>query len=159
MKAIASLRVPVLDLDGYRLRLHEHMTQVLKEATTKWLESTAHYVPVWSGASRATFSPLASQVEYALSISPVVPSRESIGLDNATGLFETNTTPGLYTFTYITTLPWLIINENYDARQWGFHLKNPGPYHFQRRGDTAVRMYSNGITLPDLRPFIHSVVI
>ena len=159
MKAILTARVPKLDLAGYRTKLHEHMTQCLKEAAKKWLESIAHYIPVWSGASRSTFSPLASHVEYALNISPVVTARIHFEMDYGIAEWTTDPISGQYVFSYVTTLAHLIINENYDATQWGFHLRQPGPYHFQARGDTAFSMYAAGVSLPDVSKFIRSVTI
>ena len=55
-----------------------------------------------------------------------------------------------------TTLPWLIINEYYDARQWDFHLKHPGPYHFQEAATEALESYLSTELedLPSIRAFI-----
>ena len=56
---------------------------------------------------------------------------------------------GRYVFTVPTTLPWLIINEYFDATQWGFHLKKPGPYDFQKKGQAAFRKFAETVRLPD----------
>ena len=167
MKAILTARVPILDLEGYRTKLHEHMIQCLKEAAKKWLESTAHYIPVWSGASRSTFSPLASHVEYALDISPVVAARVHFEMDYGTAEWTTDPVNGKYIFSYYTSLAHLNINERYNANLFinphtgtpYFHLKTPAPYHFQARGDTAFSMYAAGVELPDISKFIRSVTI
>jgi hypothetical protein len=159
VKVTLTARVPELDLEGYRTVLHEYMTQCLKEAAKKWLESTAHYIPVWSGASRSTFSPLASHVEYALDISPVVAARVHFEMDYGTAEWTIDPNEGKYIFSYVTSLAHLIINENFDATQWGFHLHVPGPYHFQARGDMAFSMYAMGVELPDISRFIHGMTV
>ena len=50
---------------------------------------------------------------------------------------------------YTTSLPWLIINEYFDATQWGFHLKKPGPYDFQAKGLAAFLKFAEKVRLPD----------
>jgi hypothetical protein len=128
-------------------------------------------MPVWSAASRATFAPLASQVEYALGYSPVsdAPNRIDIGIgaspgDN--GTFQRGETPGVYSFTYSTTLPHLIVNEYHNANNFppkngrSFHLTDPGPYRFQEKGKAAFLKYASEITLPGVSLFTaHTITI
>ena len=105
---------------------------------------------MWSGASRATFLALARNIEYNIPIFPEVPSRVSQGEAQSAGKLDRGeTTPGRYVFTYKATLPWLIINEYFDATQWGFHLKKPGPYEFQIKGQAAFRKFAETVRLPD----------
>lgn len=156
MKLTPDFKALKINLPRFRRALHEQLSEKLAESCRIWLttvvkESTAVGLPIWSAASIATFSPLASQVAYALALSPVsdAPNRVSLGLANGIGLFEPGTQkPGLYTFTYQTTLSHLIINESYDATQWGLHLKNPGPYYFQLRGEHAFRSFASTLVLP-----------
>lgn len=159
MKAILTARVPELDLAEYKNTLHEFMVSRLKEAATKWLDETAMSIPVWSGSSRTTFSPLASHVEYALSIGATAPNTVNIGLEYGEATYEVNQTPGIYKFSYTTSLPRLLVNEKFDATQWGFHLINPGPYEFEKRGETKFEFYAASVELPDATLFIHGVII
>jgi hypothetical protein len=169
MRLSAQFQVPRVNISRYRQALHEHLSEALAQAGTAWLQATAtEIVPVWSAASRATFSPLASYVGYVLSLSPVAdaPNRIQLGIDNGQATFEADRDSGVYSFSYSTTLPHLIINEYFNAntfidpltgRQY-FHLKNPGPYHFQEAGRRAFeRFAANDIQLPDLTDFVDTL--
>jgi hypothetical protein len=119
-----------------------------------WLETTVlAEVPVWSGASRATFLALARNIEYSIPIAPVSPSRIGEGIAAGSGVMETNAGSGRYVFRYGTTLPWLIVNELNDATQWGFHLRKPGPYDFQEKGRAAFQRFAEKVRLPS--PFAY----
>jgi len=89
------------------------------------------------------------QLEYNIPIFPVAPSRVDRGMSESSGSLEADATKGRYVFQYQTTLPWLIINEYFDATQWGFHLKKPGPYDFQKKGQAAFRKFAETVRLPD----------
>lgn len=156
MRLYGEFQAPKVDFGAFTRALHEELTKALAGGARAYLQMVVPKdkeagVPVWSGASRGTFSELASYVEYAIALAPVgdAPDRVSLGMSTGTAFFDPgSTTPGLYTFTYQTWLPHLIINEYYDARQWGFHLKNPGPYHFQEDGQVAFETYASTVDLP-----------
>ncbi len=172
MHLTAVFQLPSVDMGKFRQALDERLIRETAQGAVKWLtkvieEATPRVgMPVWSAASRATFTPLASQVEFALAYSPVAgaPNRIDIGIgaspgDN--GTFERGETPGLYSFTYSTTLPHLIINEYYNANTFldpegkpYFRLKDPGPYHFQEKGKAAFLKYASEVSLPDVRSFV-----
>lgn len=150
------------DIDGYKAALHEHMSRVIAEAATQWLGAVVQRIPVWSGASRATFVPLASLVGFEVNIDPVARTRFGLGLENAEGNVEADGGKGLYEFTYSTTLPHLIWNEfhnaNIDPDPTKFpppaELHNPGPYEFQKLGLQAFDQFASDVTLPDPSDFI-----
>ena len=106
-------------------------------------EPTDVGIPIWSGASVATFSKLASKVGLGMSINTAgdAPDRIRLGEENSEATFTPDRDSGIYSFSYVTTLPHLIVNEYHDATQWGFNLKHPGPYHFQEKGQEAFRDY------------------
>jgi hypothetical protein len=150
MKFTGTLRAPRIDLDKYRRVLDKHLREAIAQALMEWLEATVMAeVPVWSGASRATFLALARNIEYNIPIFPVAPSRISRGVSESSGSLEADEMKGRYVFTYQTTLPWLIINEYFDATQWGFHLRKPGPYDFQKKGEAAFRKAAATVRLPN----------
>ena len=121
MKFTGSLAAPRLDLSAYRRAMDKHLREAIAQALMAWLEATVlAEVPVWSGASRATFRALANHIEYNIPIFPVAPSRISRGEAESSGSLETDEAKGRYVFKYQTTLPWLLINEYFDATQWGF---------------------------------------
>ncbi len=166
MRLTAKFQVPRVNFNRFRQALHENLSQSLAEAAKQWLSavvpaSTMEGIPVWSGASRATFLRLASYVEYVFAFAPVAdaPDRIEFGLANGTGTFEMDAVQGIYRFSYSTTLSHLIINEYYNANTFinpktdkpYFHLKRPGPYHFQEAGERAFRQFASGIELPGWR--------
>jgi len=150
MKFTGTLRAPRIDLDKYRRLLDTKLREAIAQAIFEWLEATVlAEVPVWSGASRATFLALARNIEYDIPISPVAPSRLGQGMSASSGSLEADAMKGRYVFHYSTTLPWLCINEVADATQWGFHLKKPGPYDFQKKGAAAFRRFAENVRLPN----------
>lgn len=166
----ALFEIPRVDWNRFRAALHERLVTALSEATRKYLEATAvAAVPVWSGASRATFSPLASHVSFALATMPVAgaPNRIDLGLANGTGLWTAGERQGVYAFTYSTTLPHLIINEYYNANTFTnpetgkpyFHLHRPGPYHFQEAGARAFDEVAATVRLPGWDAILDSTFI
>jgi hypothetical protein len=156
MKWTGAFSAPRLDLNVYREILHRHMSEVIAQAVLTWLSAVVDQIPVWSGASRATFIPLAAKIEYAIPISPVVGSRVALGMGSSQGDVVMDQGRGLYTFEYGTTLPWLIwneyhnANENPDATKWPppAKLQRPGPYQFQRLGQDAFRKFAEQVALP-----------
>jgi len=170
MHISATFHAPRVNFARFRQSLHEQLSEALAQAATVWLQATAtEIVPVWSAASRATFSPLASHVGYVLALSPVAdaPNRIDLGIANGTGTFETDASQGLYRFTYSTTLPHLIINEYYNANTFinpntgmpYFRLRNPGPYHFQEAGQRAFREFASGVELPGWGSILDTVTL
>jgi hypothetical protein len=145
MKFTADFKCPrIVD---YKSFLDKFMQEVLKEAVKTWLQATViAEVPVWSGASQATFVKLATAVDESWPILPEVPSRIPQGTSESTGQLEV--TGNQYLFSYSTTLPWLITNEYTDATQFGIHLRKPGPYDFQTKGVVAFLQYSDTVQLP-----------
>lgn len=168
----ANFQFPKVDMAAFQRALDERLVRATTQGAVVWLtkvieDSTPRAgMPVWSAASRATFLPLASQVEYGFAHSPVsdAPNRIDIGIgaspgDN--GTFERGETPGVYSLTYSTTLPHLIINEYHNANSFldkngdqHFYLTNPGPYHFQEKGKAAFLKHASEVTLPDVPVFI-----
>jgi hypothetical protein len=155
MKLTGTFKAPRIDLSAYRRALDKHLREEIASALYEWLQTTVIMeVPVWSGASAATFQILANSIRYNIPISPVAPSRIPRGIAESMGSgLETDEARGRYVFTYRTTLPWLIINEYFDARQWGFHLTKPGPYEFQKKGLATFRACAENVRLPN--PFVY----
>jgi hypothetical protein len=159
MKFKAKYRAPRLDLARFKKALDREMTDLLTKAAAEWLHNTADTIPVWTGASRATFSVLASAAGYQLDPGfAVAPDSRVASADfgAGTGTFLADTKDGRYTFSYHSTLPHLYINENYDARPWGFRLTTPGPYHFEEKGAEAFKAYVAGIGMTGITAFVTS---
>jgi len=162
MKLKAKFMAPLINIDKFRNALHQKLSEALTQACVTWLntvikESTAVGLPIWSGASISTFTPLASQVGFELASGPIEGVKKRVA--DGVGLFEPGTKQaGLYTFTYATDLKHLTINEYRDVSQW-IHLKTPGPYHFQEKGKNAFLEFAKTIELPGWGEFTDVTVI
>ncbi len=156
MKFTGVFHAPRLNEASYRKLMQERLTDALTEAAVQWLGAVVPNIPVWSGASAATFLPLARKVAYGNS-----PIPNNYGLRHAEGDFDPGKSdPHRYVFTYSTTLAHLIWNEFHNANvdpdptKWPppAVLRNPGPYEFQKLGQEAFEKYAAGVSLPN--PFV-----
>jgi hypothetical protein len=165
MKFTAKLQIPRLRLRQYRSQLEKELTEITKEAARVWLNAavvdlatTGVGIPVWSGASRETFIHLARSVSFLLAIhpSPTAPDRRGLGERRSSGGLSIDPQAGKYHFQYHTDLFYLIYNEFNNANtELGFHLKHPGPYHFQRAGQQAFERFAEKVRLPNPFDFLH----
>ena len=150
MSFSGSLIAPQIDLRKYKAFLNKELPKFLNQAAARWLNATAiAIVPVWSGASRATFLKLASAVSFQLSIgrSPTAPNRVSLGKSKSSGGIKINKSKGTYFFFYQTTLEHLVHNE-FNPPPAGFNLIKPGPYRFQEAGAAAFTVFAAKAVLP-----------
>lgn len=161
MKFHGTFRSPSLDLSSYLDRLHKELTEAIQGAAREWLHATVTEIPVWSGASVATFLKLSQQVAFPLGVSPVTgaPNRISLGQGKSFGAVEMNRQTGKYTFQYSTTLAHLIYNEFNNANitpdpTLFAQLHNPGPYNFQAKGADAFDRVAGRVKLPNPSGFI-----
>lgn len=154
MKIKATFKVPRVNFSKYRKALQETLGEAIAQAAFEWLGATTASIPVWSGASLATFQPLASQVGMTLAISPVTRfSGINLGLSNATGSVTADADRGVFKFEYSTTLEHLIYNEFNNANispDPGLfaRLLQPGPYAFQKKGLEAFKKVADDVRLP-----------
>lgn len=164
MKFTATFKAPRLDGTKLGELMRECLVEHLTNAAVEWLGAVTPKIPIWSGASIATFLPLAQLAGYPLTLyargSPLslgIQSRVSLGLENAEGSFNVDEGAGTYTFTYSTTLAHLIWNEFHNANidpdptKWPppAVLRQPGPYEFEKAGEEAFKKYAEGVRLPN----------
>jgi hypothetical protein len=159
MKFTAQFSVPRIDVSAYQKALDQHMTQAIAQALMVWLEAVLAEIPVWSGASRATFTKLASAISYSIPISPTVIDRTGTGQASGDGGMVMDKATGEYTFTYSTTLPWLIWNEYHNANvdpdpSLFYRVLKEGPYNFQVVGARAFLRFADNVDLPPVKPFV-----
>jgi hypothetical protein len=135
-----------------------------------WLEAVLAEIPVWSGASRATFVKLATAISYSLPVAPAAVNaahglfttridRTGKGSAQSEGELTASKETGEYTFTYSTTLPWLIWNEYHNANvepdpTLFYRLIKPGPYNFQAIGARAFLRVADKVDLPPVAPYV-----
>lgn len=155
MRFTGELRRIGLDLTKYRKTLDRHLRNEIEEAARQWLRAVLIHIPIWSGASVATFHRLASQVQMSdrTRVPPKdgVKSRADLGESRSEGEFKTD--GDFYRFEYATTLRHLVYNEFNNANSVPdpglfAQLINPGPYRFQAAGQVAFREYARTVRLP-----------
>ena len=163
MKFKCSFQIPRINIAAYAKVLDQRMREALAESLLTWLDTVVMSVPVWSGASRATFLALASTIGAPVDTAGDGPfDRTFVGRSNGRGELEIDQRAGRYAFVYGTTLPWLIWNEYFNANvdpdptKWPppAKLRTPGPYHFQEKGARAFLSYAEGVALPAVAPFV-----
>ncbi len=145
-----------LSLTAWQKAADVELTKLIKDSARVWLNATVlSVIPVWSGASRASFLKLARAVSFPLSITGLkaTPGQTrgalgpSIGFQQSTGKLVTDAKKGVYTFAYSTSLFHLVFNEFNNANQSPVagrlysRLKQPGPYNFQKLGKAAVEEF------------------
>ena len=135
MKFTGTLVAPRIDMAKYRNVLDKHLRETIAQAIVGWLEATVlAEVPVWSGASRATFLALARNIEYNIPIFPVAPSRVDRGMAESSGSLEADAMKGRYVFTY--QQPCFGYSST-SSRRHAMGLpsqRSPAPTTFRRRG-------------------------
>ncbi len=153
MKFKGTLRSIRIDMRGYRDKLHAHLSEQIAHAAFLWLNAVLAQIPVWSGASHATFLRLARAVGYELAIQPRVISRIPYGQRHGDGEVVTDPGKGEYAFRFETSLAYLIYNEYNSANVTPdptlfAKLLQPGPYGFQQVGVKVFQEFAKTVRLP-----------
>jgi hypothetical protein len=143
------LALPSFNKNAYIDKLNKELRIHLIKCWGAWLDAFLRVVPVWTGESVGSVLPLAAVIGRTVPIapSPTAPgSRSSQGAAQSSAVM--NLEDGKASITYQTNIYHLIINEQFDARIFGFHLINPGPYDFQGKGEKAFMAIASEIILP-----------
>ena len=164
MKFKCNYRRPKLDLSGYKKALDKYMRELLAQGLAAWLDAVIAEVPLWSGASRATFIKVAKEIDWPVAAEG---NRTGMGVAASTGKLVADIGKGSYMFTYGTTLPWLVWNEYHNANidpdptKWPppAKLHKPGPYNFQVKGMAAFLHVADTVELPYVGPFVKGVAV
>jgi hypothetical protein len=151
-----------LDMPKIKQRLFHEMIKINQKATRVWLTEAVFGtpIPLWSGASRASFSKLASQVGMYIPSGPRVsgcpfPRGHAFGMkfDRGTKV-ELEKGKFLVGFTFATRLPHLLYNESsgpnpgpYPA-PWSRNVRFT-PYHFANRAMRTWKRYAKRQKLPN----------
>jgi len=166
MKFTYQFRRPKLNLERFKKELDKHMREMLAMGLVAWLDVVTAEVPVWSGASRATFLKIAGEIGFPVTVGGGTAPEDRTGIGEAAskGKIIADIGTGEYAFVYGTSLPWLIWNEYHNANidpdptLFG-RLKKPGPYNFQAKGAAAFIHETRQVGLPKVAPFIQSVSV
>jgi hypothetical protein len=159
MKFNPRFRTMLLDLKACVNDMNKHLTRKLKAGGKKWLHATVMtrtHIPTWSGASRATFQKLASELGTSVPIGRLrAPSQVAAGLRHgARSGLRINPRAGKWQFEYISTLPGLIWNEYNPSIPGPWPQPRTGnvrytPYGFQAKGAAAWLEYAATVSLPN----------
>ncbi len=159
MKVTCRFKGIQINTDTYKRRLDVLLSKHIEKAAATWLNATVLLlIPVWSGASRATFLKLARAVNFPLTITGIRANPDLIGnqpdrwgpragFQRSQGSVTKDPSIGLFTFTYGTDLFHLVFNEHNNANsspaagKLFSRLLEPGPYNFQEIGADAFRDY------------------
>lgn len=143
--------------------LDTQMVEQTKEAARSWLQTVVYKIPVWSQASRSTFTSLAAAVGFTLDIgSSISPfgSRAALGRAEGQGGLKTDKASNTYFFFYSTTLNHLEWNEYHAAVKGDgsgvfSELRDPGPYKFQEAGANDFESFAKNVKLISPIRYIH----
>ena len=159
MKVKATFRMPVIDSSRFQAKVHKTMSEAIAYGSFEWINAALRKIPVWSGASHATFLKLAKETGFHLAITPVARQRISLGESQGEGSLTADQSSGKYAFTYATTLEHLIFNEYQNANEGGdpnlfAQLIRPGPYGFQLAASEAFKKAVADVHLPSFLPYL-----
>ncbi len=162
MQFKATFEKPRIDRAAWFRLMGGEMEQTLEIAVVAWLNAATAPIPVWSGASRGTFSDLAARVNFSLRIAPTALGSKlglgpSTGAAQSTGTFTVDRRRGIFRAKYSTSLEHLIFNEFNNANAGGdpkvfARLRNPGPYGFLDKGAAAFERAAAQGKLPEKVP-------
>jgi len=132
----ADIRYPVIDIPNAKKRIGEIMTQFTFTVLREWVTEVTDVIPVWSGASRASFLKLANQAEVQVDIEQyiVAPigSRIPLGYELSVGVViaDARGSSGLYGWDWESTLDYIgIVNDRVRFIEAGERVieRNPLP--------------------------------
>lgn len=147
-----------LDLSAYYKALLIELRKINNKAGQAWIDEAVNKTPIptWSGASRATFQKLASELGTSVPIGPIKAKKDRTGLGRSasskSGVFEKG--PDQVGFTYETDLKYLAYNEYNKAVQgpppqpYSNNVRFT-PYRFQDRAKAAWEKEAEKGKLPD----------
>ncbi len=164
MKANIKYRTIQIDKAAYMQAMHVRFAEAIKDAAKLWLMALSHLIPVWSGSSKNTFTPLANAVGMSWPIAQAGSAqakRARMQSGQGTGGIVADAKAGLYYFTYSTTLPHLVYNEYHDANAENdptvfYRLRRPGPYNFQAQGQSVFRFFAEYMNLPNPMDYLRA---
>lgn len=155
MKFVGKFRAIELDLPRFKKEFAKELQEVLELSAIAWLNAVTRVVPVWSGAARSTFKPLADRISFQLAVAPksTAPDRRSEGESEGTGEFDIDIPKGKFFFRYSTTLEHLIFNEfnanpANDPKAFAPQRITGTPYGFLEKAQQAWQRVADTVRLP-----------
>lgn len=162
MKWTADFKIIELDLHAYGRVMLSTLHNLNERAGQAWIDTAVNKTPIptWSGASRATFQKLATELGTSVPIGPIKAkkSRVSLGLSTSTGsgvfVDAKGAIPTEVGFKYQSSLRYLAYNEYNVATQGRppqpfSNRVRFTPYNFQVRAEAAWQKVAAKAKLPN----------
>lgn len=117
-KLKADVRYPVVDIPRAKKRIGDVMTQFTFDALREWVNEVTDVIPVWSGASRASFLKLANQAQTAIEIESLIVapigSRIPLGFETSIGVViaDARGSSGLFGWDWSSALDYIGIVDD-----------------------------------------------
>lgn len=115
-KVRVKVRYPRPDTKKTQTAINETMARFVIDTMRVWVLETTQPIPVWSGASRASFLFLAAKAFTSITINPVAPdppgSRITLGITEATSEVIADQSKGEYGWTWESSLEYIGIVED-----------------------------------------------
>jgi len=111
-------RYPVIDIPRAKRKIGETMTKFTFDVLKEWVIEVTNVIPVWSGASRASFLKLANQAQVEIEIEPLIVapigSRIPLGFETSMGVViaDARGSAGLYGWDWASTLDYIGIVDD-----------------------------------------------
>lgn len=148
-----------LDVNAYARELIKYLRKMNERAGQAWINEVVNRTPIptWSGASRATFQKLASELGTSVPIGPIKSVKNRVDLGKSTsarsGVLE-DKNDMYFGFLYATNLRYLRYNEYNHAtagpppQPFSNNVKFT-PYGFQERGKKVWQEIAKTAELPN----------
>lgn len=114
----ADVRYPVVDIPRAKRKIGKTMTDFTFDILREWVTEVTNVIPVWSGASRASFLKLANQAKVEIEIEPLIVapigSRIPLGFATSMGVViaDARGSKGLYGWDWSSTLDYIGIVDD-----------------------------------------------
>jgi hypothetical protein len=136
------MNIPYFDEEAFKKSYDEAIRVVMRQAMRIFLKKVLSIVPSYSGMARGSLIPLGAYLHVAVP-TPVeagVKSRVSEGMALAkTKFLEAQ---GMkYAFRMGTGVKHFNINDQIDVSSYGFHFRNPVPWHSFKQGQELANQY------------------
>lgn len=135
-KLSVDVQYPVVDIPKAKKVIGDTMTAFTFDTLKQWVTEVTDVIPVWSGASRASFLKLANQAQVDVEIDSLIVapigSRVPLGFETSVGVViaDARGSAGLYGWDWASTLDYIgIVDDRVKFLQAGQRVidRNPAP--------------------------------
>jgi len=169
MRFVTDFKAITIDKVGYLRAMLKALREFNEKAGQVWIDTAVNKTPIptWSGASRATFQKLASELGTTVPIGPIRAIKDRTALGHATSSGSgviVDASEAYVGFKYETSLRYLAYNEYNKAvagpppQPFSNNVRFT-PYRFQSRAALAWQKEAAKAKLPDPFKFLKTKAI